>query len=149
MSDRRGGEAQWRDGDGTLQRALIGAAGVAAAAGLAWWLGRTFIHESERDLISDAPPSSFRGKAGKDAPVERTVTINRPRQQLYDFWRDFTNLASFMDNVETVEKLDERRWRWVVKAPAGTSVEFVSRITEDRPGRADRLAVGGRRRRRQ
>ncbi|HEX8400625.1 MAG TPA: SRPBCC family protein [Allosphingosinicella sp.] len=85
--------------------------------------------------MSDAPPSTFRGKAGRDAPIERTVTIDRPARELYDFWRDFTNLPHFMDNIETIERLDDKRSRWVIKAPAGTHVEFVSRVTEDSPGR--------------
>ncbi|HEY0148694.1 MAG TPA: SRPBCC family protein [Allosphingosinicella sp.] len=85
--------------------------------------------------MSDAPPSTFRGQAGKDAPISRTVTVNRPARELYDFWRDFTNFPQFMDNIRSVEKLDDTRSRWVIEAPAGTSVEFVSRIIEDEPGR--------------
>jgi uncharacterized membrane protein len=120
----------------TLQRALIGVAGIAAAAGFVYLLGgRKRSEEPGRALISDAPPSTFRGRAGKDALVSRTVTVNRPRQELYDFWRDFTNFPQFMDNIRQVEKLDEKRSRWVIEAPAGTSIEFVSRITEEEPGR--------------
>jgi uncharacterized membrane protein len=97
--------------------------------------GRRRSDESERSLISDAPPSTFRGRAGKDALVSRTVTVNRPRQELYEFWRDFKNFPQFMDNIRSVEKLDEKRSRWVIEAPAGTSIEFVSIITEEEPGR--------------
>jgi threonine dehydrogenase-like Zn-dependent dehydrogenase len=63
------------------------------------------------------------------------VTVNRPRQELYDFWRDFTNFPQFMDNIRSVEELDAKRSRWVIEAPAGTSIEFVSRITEEEAGR--------------
>lgn len=120
----------------TLQRALIGVAGLAAAAGMAYLLGgRRRSDVSERSLISDAPPSTFRGRAGKDALVSRTVTVNRPRRELYDFWRNFTNFPKFMNNIRSVEKLDEKRSRWVIEAPAGTSIEFVSVITEEEPGR--------------
>ena len=124
-----------RDEDDRFQQALIGAAAVAAVGGLAFLIGRKLVDGGERELISDAPPSTFRGKAGKGALVERTVTVNRPRQELYDFWRDFTNFPQFMDNIRSVEKLDERRSHWVIEAPAGTSVEFDSRIVEDEPGR--------------
>ncbi|MDP9415681.1 MAG: SRPBCC family protein, partial [Pseudomonadota bacterium] len=129
------GERSERGGGDTMQRVLIGAATIAAAAGVAYVVGRKFIDDAEPELISDAPPSTFRAKAGKDAPISRTVTVNRPRQELYDFWRDFTNFPQFMDNIRSVEKLDAQRSRWVIEAPAGTSVEFVSRITEDQPGR--------------
>ena len=69
------------------------------------------------------------------ATVEESVVINRPARELYDFWRDFTNLPQFMDNIRSVEKLDQKRSHWVIRAPAGTSVEFDSRVTEDEPGR--------------
>jgi len=66
--------------------------------------------------------------------IGRTVTINRPRQELYDFWRDFRNLPLFMDNIESVQVLDSRKSHWKVKAPAGTTVEWDSVLIEDLPG---------------
>jgi uncharacterized membrane protein len=68
------------------------------------------------------------------ALIGRTVTINKPRQELYEFWRDFRNLPLFMDNIESVRLVDARRSHWKVKAPAGTSVEWDSLLTEDLPG---------------
>jgi len=65
--------------------------------------------------------------------VERTVTIGRPRHELYAFWRDFGNLAQIMENIESVTVLDERRSHWVVRAPAGQTVEWDSVIVEDVP----------------
>jgi uncharacterized membrane protein len=130
----RNDEEEWRGRDG-LQLALIGAATVAAVGGIALLVGRKLLEQRSGEPISDAPPSAFRGKAGKGALVARTVTVNRPRQELYDFWRNFTHFPQFMDNIRSVEKLDERRSHWVIEAPAGTSVEFDSRITEDEPGR--------------
>ncbi|GIL38456.1 SRPBCC family protein [Roseiterribacter gracilis] len=67
--------------------------------------------------------------------VGRTVTINRPRQDVYLFWRDVANLARVMENVERIDKIDDRRSHWVVTAPAGRTVEWDSVITEDDPGR--------------
>ena len=63
--------------------------------------------------------------------VERTVTIARPRHELYAFWRDFGNLAQVMENIESVTVVDERRSHWVVRAPAGQTVEWDSVIVED------------------
>jgi uncharacterized membrane protein len=69
------------------------------------------------------------------AIVGRTVTINRPRDEIYSFWRDFSNLATIMDNVERIDVLDHGRSHWVVKAPAGRTVEWDAIVTEDQPGR--------------
>jgi uncharacterized membrane protein len=68
-----------------------------------------------------------------DELIGRTVTIHRPRHELYAFWRNFANLARFMENIESVTVIDERRSHWVVSAPAGKSVEWDSLITEDVP----------------
>ena len=69
------------------------------------------------------------------AVIGRTVTINRPRDEVYTFWRDFSNLAAVMENVERIDVLDRRRSHWVVKAPAGKRVEWDAVVTEDDPGR--------------
>jgi uncharacterized membrane protein len=74
------------------------------------------------------------GQADADTLIGRTVTINRPRAELFAYWRDFANLATFMENVERVEMLDGRRSNWVVKAPADKTVEWISAITEERDG---------------
>lgn len=96
------------------------------------------------DLRDDAPASAARdddvqaeaiGREGEDAVIGRTVTINRPREEIYTFWRNFANLAQVMENVERIEVQDDRRSHWVVKAPAGKTVEWDSVVTEDEPGR--------------
>jgi uncharacterized membrane protein len=90
-------------------------------------------------IVGAAVPFMFSGRGSgsrqESATVEESVIINRPPQQIYDFWRDFTNLPQFMDNIESVTKLNEVRSHWKIKAPAGTSVEFNSLVTEDIPGR--------------
>jgi uncharacterized membrane protein len=67
------------------------------------------------------------------ALVGRTITVNRPRSEVYAFWRDFRNLALFLENVERVEIGDDRRSHWVIAAPAGQSVEWDSVIVEEKP----------------
>lgn len=69
-----------------------------------------------------------------DTVIGRTVTIARPRAELYAFWRDFTNLPTFMDNVERIDVLDDRRTHWTVKAPGGRTAEWVAAITDEREG---------------
>ena len=66
-----------------------------------------------------------------DSLVGRAVTINRPVAELYAYWRDFSNLASFMENVVSIETLDAKRSHWVVKAPAGRTVEWNAVVTEE------------------
>lgn len=64
--------------------------------------------------------------------IARAVTINRPAAELYAYWRDLSNLPSFMDNVVSITPNGERS-HWVVKALGGKTVEWDARITEDKP----------------
>lgn len=86
----------------------------------------------DKDRAALATLELVEGKG--DSLVAKTVTINRSRQKLYEYWRDLANLPAFMDNVISVVRLDERRWHWVVKAPRDRRVEWTAVITEDRPG---------------
>jgi uncharacterized membrane protein len=64
----------------------------------------------------------------------RTVTVGKPRLEVYAFWRDFRNLARFLENIQDVRIEDERRSHWTVAAPGGRSVEWDSVVTEEIEG---------------
>src|SRR5882757_5793176 len=70
-----------------------------------------------------------------DVLVGRSVTIDRSPEELYAFWRDFENLPRFMHSVHSVTIHDSLRSHWVIEAPAGTKVEWDSKITQDEPAR--------------
>lgn len=96
-------------------------------------------------LTDDAPLTTSKRRGAVDeateGPIEkkgdtligRSVTINRPARELFEYFRDFTNLPSFMDNVARVEVIDDKRSRWVVRAPGETTLEWTSTITEETP----------------
>lgn len=88
---------------------------------------------SKQSSAADDASASLTEAKG-DNLVGKTVTINRSRQEIYDFWRDVSNMPRVMENVVSVEKLDDRRSRWSVKAPGGGTVEWISVITDDKPG---------------
>jgi uncharacterized membrane protein len=67
------------------------------------------------------------------AKVENSITINRPAEELYRFWRDLTNLPRFMKHVESVLVKDNRHSHWVVKAPLGMTVEWDAEIISEIP----------------
>ncbi|MDB6082932.1 MAG: cyclase/dehydrase [Gammaproteobacteria bacterium] len=68
-----------------------------------------------------------------DTVIGRTVTINRPRHELYEFWRDFRNLPLFMREVQQIEVIDRVTSLWTVAAPGGKTVEWESLVTEEKP----------------
>lgn len=65
--------------------------------------------------------------------VERTVTIEKPAEDLYRFWRNLENLPRFTRHLKSVKVYDDKRSHWVTGAPLDTSVEWDAVITEDRP----------------
>lgn len=63
----------------------------------------------------------------------KSITVARPRSEVYAFWRDFENLPRFMKHVESVENLGGGRSHWVSKGIAGTDREWDAQLVEDRP----------------
>ena len=65
--------------------------------------------------------------------VTKTITVARPRSEVYTFWREFENLPRFMNNVESVENLGGGRSHWCAKGIAGTEREWDAELVEDIP----------------
>jgi hypothetical protein len=56
--------------------------------------------------------------------IARTaITINRSREEVYRYWRDFSNLPHFMQYLGSVHALgnDHQRSHWRAKGPLGRS----------------------------
>ncbi|QPQ55314.1 SRPBCC family protein [Allosphingosinicella flava] len=104
---------------------LIGAAAAVVAASRA--------NEGER---SDTAPGSAarKNRFGKYAVVARAITIDRPRAELYAFWRDFQNLPQFMEDVESIEPTGQDRDIWTIRGPAGKSFRVETEVSEEREG---------------
>jgi uncharacterized membrane protein len=75
--------------------------------------------------------ASPRGRTGA-IRVEQVVTINRPIEEVYQFWRAFQNFPRFMRHLESVQVTSDRRSRWRAKGPAGITVEWEAEMIEDR-----------------
>jgi uncharacterized membrane protein len=105
-----------------ISRAVTGRCAVNRA------IGRNSALEDER-----TSPVASVGR-GDGIKVEQAVTINRPREEIFRFWRNFENLPRFMDHLEAVQVVDEQRTHWIAKGPAGTRVEWDAEIHNEIPG---------------
>jgi uncharacterized membrane protein len=63
--------------------------------------------------------------------VDSSVTINRPVEQVYQYWRNLENLPNFMRHLKSVTVIDETRSRWEALAPRGKTVEWEAEIISD------------------
>lgn len=68
----------------------------------------------------------------KPIKVEKTVTINKPADELYRYWHNFENLPTFMKHLKSVKVYDQKRSHWIANAPLGNNVEWDADILEDR-----------------
>tara|TARA_R110002124_G_scaffold225235_2_gene390608 strand:- start:14353 stop:15009 length:657 start_codon:yes stop_codon:yes gene_type:complete len=110
--------------------AAVLALGAIFAAGSAYLASR---HHRRTGPHDSAPGRTHRRSFGEYEVVGKTVTINRPRSELYAFWRDFQNLPKFMENIENVQLTGkEGRAVWTIRAPAGQSVEIETEVVQER-----------------
>jgi uncharacterized membrane protein len=63
--------------------------------------------------------------------VRRSTTVNKPVEEVYNFWRDFENLPRFMQHLKAVA-VNNGRSHWVAKAPLDRTVEWDAEITDER-----------------
>jgi uncharacterized membrane protein len=89
-------------------------------------------------LVYRAMEINRAGPYGKEGiQVERSLTINRPRAEVFAFWRDFENFPRFMEHLESVHILGDKdqstRSHWVAKGPLQVPVEWQAEIFEERP----------------
>ncbi len=131
---RRGGSRQMP------VAAMVPAIALAAAGGYALYRSMSD-DRGRRRYTGDAPGVSLRNKRTRRELAHAVVIINRPREELYAYWRDFGNLPNFMENVKSVEETGDGLSRWTIKAPGGQEVELVSRITQEVAGRIHHLGI--------
>ena len=69
--------------------------------------------------------------------VEKSVIIDRPVSELYNYWRDFTNLPNFMGHLKSVTNKNEAGTvsHWVANAPLNMTVEWDAEIIKEEPER--------------
>jgi uncharacterized membrane protein len=67
--------------------------------------------------------------------AERTVTVGRSCDEIYQFWKDPANMPRIMGAIESVTRVDENRWHWKAKPIAGMQFEWDSETMQDIPGR--------------
>lgn len=102
--------------------------GVALAIGGAAFAG--FLAKRHKGGNDDAPLFARKRPGTENPIVGRTVTIRKPRAELYAFWRDFQNLPDFMENLESI-RADDDAHIWTIKAPAGQTVELRTEIVQE------------------
>jgi uncharacterized membrane protein len=66
------------------------------------------------------------------ATIERSIDVQAPVSTIYNQWTQFEEFPRFMEGVESVTQLDDRRLHWVVNL-GGQRREWDAEITEQIP----------------
>jgi uncharacterized membrane protein len=69
--------------------------------------------------------------------IEKSIDVEVPVRTAYNQWTQFEEFPRFMEGVESVKQLDDRRLLWRAKV-GGKVKEWEAEITEQRPD--DRIA---------
>ena len=115
-------------------KAGAGLAGVGITIGAVAF--SAFLSSRHRRRGNDDAPEFAKRKPGGDlAQVGRSVTIGKPKDELFAYFRDFSNLPQFMENVESITGGQGASVAtWQIKAPAGQTVNVKTEIVSEMPG---------------
>jgi uncharacterized membrane protein len=67
--------------------------------------------------------------------IRTTIVVNRPRTEVYDFWRKLENLPKFMTHLKSVTEIDNKRSHWEAKVPGNVGkLSWDAEIVKEEPG---------------
>ena len=64
--------------------------------------------------------------------IEKTVVVDVPVRTAYDQWTQFESFPRFMEGVESVEQIDDKRLHWKAEI-AGVTREWDAEIVDQTP----------------
>lgn len=109
-----------------LSRALTGARELAVAAG-----------DTALDVVSAIRGLRARRAADRASersrPIVAALTVHRPPAEVYAYYRDFTQLPTFMEHLISVRQVDPSWSHWIAALPTGT-VAWDVKVIDDVPG---------------
>jgi uncharacterized membrane protein len=88
---------------------------------------------ASEDLATTVPRVVHPSRSGAGLHIRKSVTVNRPVEEVYGFWRNFENLPQFMKHLDSVRNTGEGRSRWKARSPDDVAaVEWDVEVVEDR-----------------
>ena len=85
-------------------------------------------------VYSQMQRSKYTSKA-ESVNIQTRMIVNRPRAEVYDFWRKLENLPLFMKHLQSVREVDEKRSHWEANVPGNlTTVKWDAEIVKEEEG---------------
>jgi uncharacterized membrane protein len=87
-----------------------------------------FRASNQRRSIEMIPPS----RSPEDNTIQASVTIRCPIDKVFEFYRDFRNLPTFLGDVMNIETTGPATSRWTIQGPFGIQAHWTIKVTETR-----------------
>lgn len=71
---------------------------------------------------------------GAGINIEASISIMRPRNELFAFWRDVTNLPLVLRHLDSVEEVGDGVTHWKAHGPRDIKVEWDAHLINEAPG---------------
>lgn len=72
----------------------------------------------------------------KNINIRTSVQVNRPKDEVYAFWRKLENLPLFMKHLKNVRAKDDRSSHWEAQIPGGLgTIAWDAAIVEEQEGK--------------
>jgi uncharacterized membrane protein len=94
--------------------------------------------EPQQELNTDRADEAIesleaRTHGRKAEPHLFSVTIGKPVEEVFRFWRDFKNLPKFMKDLYEVQEISDKKSHWIVRLKSGLQFEWDAEITDEIP----------------
>lgn len=119
---------------GIQKKSPLGFALAAVGGALAYRGATGHCDVYERLGVQEQDADRTSNPLSREMVMEEKVEINKPPQEVYDYWRKLENLPQIMRHLKRVTKLNGVSSEWVAEGPLGREVKWRARITDDRPG---------------
>ena len=94
-------------------------------------------HQGGRRFQGDRGPSP-QELYDRGVHLHESVTVSRPRQDVYAYWRDLTNQPKFMPHIQNVTVEGDggvgSKSHWTIEGPMGKNFEYDAETTADNDG---------------
>lgn len=72
-------------------------------------------------------------KKDHNVNIKTYLDVNRPKEEVYQFWRQLENLPLFMQHLESVKQIDDKYSHWKAKIPGNFgTISWTAEIVEDK-----------------
>jgi uncharacterized membrane protein len=93
-----------------------------------------------RGISGNCPISAMAAKRRGDKHtsainIRTKFIVDKPRAEVYTFWRSLENLPHFMRHLDVVREMDSHHSHWIVTGPGKLGkIEWDAEIVKDEPG---------------